>query len=525
MTQIAPRMRRLIETIHESVIDSADDGAKPILHETHGAVVLLAGDRAFKIKKPVGFAYMDFSTLEKRRYAAEREVAINRRTAPETYLGVGAVVARGTRWRFVEDLEQTDPEERLVEPVVVMRRFAEDGLLDHVARSQGALSAEICDALAFEVADFHARARCHRAVAGSRRVADVLEINANGLRAAVPGVLGRRDVEDLIAASRTRAAALGSRLDRRARSGRVRRCHGDLHLRNIFLDEGGGGAPRLFDAIEFDEALATTDVAYDLAFLLMDLWHRGLEREASRVWNGWLSASRDDGAAAVIDLFLSMRAAVRAHVSGALARQHPEDPGPKADAAAYLDLAREMLRPKPPVVVAIGGISGTGKTTLARAVAGRLGRAPGAVILRSDVIRKQRWGVGETERLPREAYTATVSARVFAEINRRAGAVAGGGQAVVADAVFGLPVQRRRIAAVASRRRIRFLGFWLTVEVGAAEARVAARRGDASDATPRVVRAQAGGVIPPDDWWHLDAGSDPEALALEILRRVQADPA
>lgn len=492
---------------------AADAMSGPI--ETHGAIVVLAGDRACKIKKPVALPYMDLSTLDRRERICRREVEINRRTAPDLYLGVAAVVeAADGSWRLSEPDEAARPGERRVEPVVVMRRFDGEALFDRLAE-RGALGERDFDALAAAVAGAHAAAPRRRSVAGSARVAGVLEINRSGLQAGAPAVFGADAVRGLVAATAEQAGRLADRLDARARRGLVRRCHGDLHLRNVF--RGEAGRPVLFDALEFDEDLATVDVAYDLAFLLMDLLHRGLAPGANRVWNGWLAATGDDEAAAVLPLFLSMRAAVRAHVGATAATQHGLDRERAGEAVRYLGEARRYLEEVPPVVMAVGGVSGTGKTTLARALAPSLGRPPGAVVLRSDVIRKRQFGAAEAERLPQAAYTDAASRRVFAEIHRRARRLAGLGSAVVADAVYGRPEDRRAIAAAARRAGVPFLGVWLDLPAREAQNRVAARRGDASDATPEVVSRQVETIRPPRDWLRLDAGLPVDDLAQAVL--------
>lgn len=513
------RLRRLVAFLADPASHGVAAGQVSAPIETHGAVVVLAGDRAFKIKKPVALPYMDLSTLARRRRICRREVEINRRTAPELYLGVGGIVQeRGGGWRLAGPDEVPRPGERLVEPVVMMRRFDGGMLFDRLAE-RGELTDRDLDALAAAVAAAHAAAPRRRAGSGFGRVAAVLEINRAGLEAGAPRVLDAAAVADLVAATARRAAALADRLDARARRGRVRRCHGDLHLRNVF--RGADGRPVLFDALEFDEDLATVDVAYDLAFLLMDLLHRGLEAGASRVWNGWLAATEDDEAAALMPLFLSMRAAVRAHVGATAASQHGLDRARAAEAVRYLGEAGGLLRDAPPVVVAIGGISGTGKTTLARVLAPALGRAPGAAVLRSDVTRKRLFGVPETERLPQEAYVEAVSRRVFSRIHRRAARLASAGAAVIADAVYGRESERRAIAAAAGSGGAAFLGVWLELPTEAAQARVSGRRGDASDATGAVVARQAEVIRPPRDWLRLDASRPPGELAEAVLRVVR----
>lgn len=518
-TLAARRLEQLTAFLSDPVTHGLGPGSIEEPIETHGAVVVLAGDRAYKIKKPVAFPYMDLSTLARRRQICRREVEVNRRAAPDTYLGVGAVVVgRDGRWRLRGPDEPRGGGERLVEPVVVMRRFDGDTLFDKLAE-RGALTDRDLDALAAAVATAQAAAPRHRRRSGRSRVADVLAINTAGLEAGVPSVFEAAAVRGLAEWTEALANRLGRLIDARARRGLVRRCHGDLHLRNVF--RGTDGLPVLFDALEFDENLATVDVAYDLAFLLMDLRHRGLTAEANRVWNGWLSATGDDEAAALLPLFLSMRAAVRAHVGATAATQHGFDASKAAEARRYFEEASRALEVAPPTVVAVGGISGTGKTTLARALAPLLGSGPGATILRSDVIRKRRFGVAETDRLPEAAYAPAVSRKVFAEIHRRTRKLAACGSAVVADAVYGRTEDRRAIAAAARRAGVRFVGIWLELPVDEAQSRVVARQADASDATATVVARQATDIVAPRNWLVLNARRPVADLAAEVMDVVR----
>ena len=233
-----------------------------------------------------------------------------------------------------------------------------------------------------------------------------------GIFAAHPATVPPQAARALAAASRESLARLAPLLEARARGGYVRHCHGDLHLRNIVEIDG---APVLFDAIEFDDRLATIDVLHDLAFLLMDLGKRGLKAHANAVLNAYLDARASTGnlvGLAALPLFLSMRAAVRAKVE--LLRAGLAAPG-SADAAreearAYFALARDFLDARAaPRLIAIGGLSGSGKSAVARAIAPHIGAFPGAVHVRSDIERKRLFGVGPLERLPQPMPTRSRS--------------------------------------------------------------------------------------------------------------------
>jgi uncharacterized protein len=294
----------------------------------------------------------------------------------------------------------------------------------------------------------------------------------------------------------------------------VRHCHGDLHLGNIVLLDG---APVLFDCLEFDEALAAIDTFYDLAFLLMDLLHRDLGALAQRLLTAYLDATWDDAGTALLPLFLSCRAAIRAKVEGFAAQSEAGGAQEIAAARAYLDLAQRFLAPEPARLVAIGGVSGTGKSTLARALAPGLGAAPGAVTLRSDMIRKKLSGVAPTDRLGPEAYRKDVSVKVYNTLISRARTLLGAGHSVIVDAVYLERRDRVRIAQAAADAGVPFTGLWLTASAKTLLARVQGRKGDASDATAAVLQSQLEVDPGPLDWSEVDAGADPDTVAADAL--------
>jgi uncharacterized protein len=290
-------------------------------------------------------------------------------------------------------------------------------------------------------------------------------------------------------------------------SGRIRRCHGDLHLRNICLVEG---APTLFDGIEFNDDISVIDVLYDLAFLLMDLEHRGHRDRANEVFNRYMALGDDVAGLAALPLFLACRAMIRAHTTIAAANAQPEagqrEPL-ESEGRAYLDLACTFLEPCPAQLLAIGGLSGTGKSTVAGKIAPSLGRAPGALVLRSDVIRKRLFGVAPETRLDPAAYSRDVSGRVYESIGEKAAVGLAAGHCVIADAVFAREHERMAIAEIGRSSGVRVTGIWLEAPVAVLESRVAARRNDASDAGPEVVRSQRAYDLGVMDWRRVDAGN------------------
>jgi hypothetical protein len=413
-----------------------------------------------------------------------------------------------------EDLEGghtvagVDGEGEPVEWAVEMRRFDQETLLDRLAE-QNRLTPALMRRLADEIAAFHAEAAPLPERGGSAAIAAVIADSDRNLRLAT-NVLAPADIDALLSASRAALDRHAPLLDRRRAEGRVRHCHGDLHLRNICLFEG---EPTLFDGIEFSEALACIDVLYDLAFLLMDLRHRGLGGLGNLVLNRYLDRTGDTGGIAAMPLFMSMRAAIRAHVSTAAGRNEL--------ARSYLSLALELLQSRPRVLVAIGGLSGTGKSTLAQELAAELGPEPGARIARTDVLRKRMMGVAPETRLPPEAYSHAVSERVYAAFRDEATAALAGGHAAIADATFVDPVERSAIEAVAARAGVPFLGLWLEAPADVLRARVGGRRDDASDAGLAVLERQLTYDLGPISWRRIDVSGD-LAAALERVRGLIA---
>ena len=495
-------------------------GGRPERIDTHAAVVLLHGDRAFKLKRAVRFSFLDFGTLERRRAALEAELRLNRRTAPGLYRRLVPVTREPGGGLALAG--SGPPVEWLLE----MARFPGGAQLDRVA-ARGALDAGLAERLGSALARFHGALPASPAGGGARALEAVIRGNAADLRDLVPGILDEATVEAVTAAIDRAFEPARAALDRRAAVGQVRRGHGDLHLANIVLLDG---EPVPFDCLEFDEELATTDLLYDAAFPIMDLLAYGLPGPARACLQAWLDARLDEDGLELLPLLLAVRATVRAKVEGFTARaaEAPTEVGAhRAAAARYLELAGRVLRPCPARLVAIGGRSGTGKSSLALALAPELGRPPGALVLRSDVVRKRLLGRQPTERLPADAYLPALTERVFGALAGRAGRALAAGSAVIADAVFGEPSQRARIAAAAAAAGVPFTGLWLEAPEPVMEARVAARTGDASDADPSVVRRQAGTVRAPtaaEGWTTIPAGG-PAAATLAAARAVLAEMA
>lgn len=506
-------------TFLERLSASNNADGRPARIETHAAYVFLAGQHAYKLKRAVDRGYLDFSTLAQRKYACDRELELNGPLAPDIYLAVLPLIQSGDGGICLGDEASAAPDGDTVDWVIKMRRF-DDAQLFSTLGQHGGLSSDLLRATTDRIVAAHRQARIKREPVAVARLAQVISDIAKRLATLDP----ERGTAFLERAQGAYARWLPV-MHQRAREGFVRRCHGDLHLRNLVVFEG---QPCLFDALEFDEDLATIDVLYDFAFLLMDLLSLDLKTEANQVLNAYLTASgetanlRDLG---VLDFFMALRAGVRAMVAVDLAvGQDAEAATPHRDEAGhYVDLALALLQERTPSLYAVGGLSGTGKSTVSASIAPDLATPLGAIHLRSDVVRKHLFGVAPTTALPADAYTPEQSERVYRALLARAELLLRSGRTVIVDAVFGRENERSAFAAMARRLGVSAGGVWLTADTDVLEMRVTQRVGDASDADAQVVRMQAEALSMPDDWTIVRAEGAPETVAQRSLTALTAD--
>lgn len=474
--------------------------------ETHISMIFLVGDQVYKLKKALKLPYVDFSTAAIRMDACRKEVALNSETAPGLYIGVRRIT------RADAGTLEIDGNGPLIDAVVEMSRFEQSQLFDRMAVA-GRLTPEIMTQTARMIALYHRRASVVSKGGGAANIESVLDINDAGF--ATSHVFSAAELAKLGEALRLRLGRHSGLLDRRALAGKVRRCHGDLHLRNICLL---GGQPCLFDCIEFNLAIATVDVLYDLAFLLMDLWHRGFPDLANLVMNRYLDETDEEDGFCLLPFLMAIRAAVRAHVTATQAEEAGQDPARLAqEARSYFDLAHELLGDTPSRLVAIGGLSGSGKTTVADRLAAKVGAPPGARIVESDRIRKALFGVSAETRLPVSAYRPDVSKTVYQEMARHAEVILGQGGSVVADAVFDDPANRRLMETAAAKTGAGFQGIWLEADTELLLHRIKGRVGGPSDATAEVLAMQLARRSHETEWRQLDASRTAEAISHEIL--------
>jgi len=464
----------------------------PVSHvETHCAHVFLGGNVALKIKRAVRYDYLDQSSPDLRRALLDRELALNKPTAPMIYRDVVPVT------RAADGGLEIDGAGPPVEWVLRMHRFAADCEMTQVAAS-GRLTDAVAEALGQAVQQFHATCP-ERQDRGDELVRDILDELGRvlpSLESAVGGGL----VHAFLGRARQRLDALGPILRERSALGHVKRVHGDLHLRNLLLIDG---RPVLFDALEFDERLATCDVLYDLAFLLMDLCHRGLGRQANVAMTAYLLAAEgaEDTGLSALPLFMSIRAAIRVMVLLQTDQATGQTGASSREAWLYLTQAVGHLDDARPVLVAVGGMSGTGKTVLARDLAPEVGLCPGAVHLRTDTERKAQ--------ARRVDYAPDARRAIYDRMFARAANLLAAGRSVILDGTFLDDRQRSAAKAIAASSGIGFCGLWLTAPLPVLIDRVVSRRGDASDADAAVVRAQSASADAPVQcrhWKTIDAG-------------------
>jgi aminoglycoside phosphotransferase family enzyme/predicted kinase len=480
--------------------------------DTAGAVVFLAGLDVYKVKRAVSFPFMDLSTLARRREACEAEIAVNRDNAPGIYLDALPIVRTPAGLKLGGEGE-------VVEWVCHMRRFDESATFDRTAERDG-LSDGLIDRLAEAVRRAHARAPLRDGTRAAAELETTISQN-DAAFAERPDLFPTRQAARLTREARLAFAVARPTLLRRGRDGYVRRGHGDLHLGNIALI---GGEPVLFDAVEFSDAIASGDLLYDLAFLLMDLEERGLRRAANRLFNRYLALAPPEALAGLsaLPFFMSLRAAIRAKVEAAKGDRLGGAGRERARALArgYFALALAFLRYVAPRLVGVGGLSGAGKSALAGGLAPRLGHAPGALWLRSDVERKAMFGVADTDRLAGDAYAPDVTREVYRRLDEKARRALGAGSAVLLDATFSTARERVAAARVAAEVGVAFDGLFLQAPLAVRLARVESRGADASDADRDVAERQRAEPLGERGWTAIDASGGLETTLARAAGRL-----
>jgi len=449
------------------------------LIETHISWVFLAGDYAYKVKKPVRLGFLDFATLEARRFYCGEELRLNRRTAPELYLEV--VPIAGT-----PEAPRVDAEGTAIEYALKMRRFAQGALADRVAK-RGGLNPDRIDAIAAALAAFHAAipaARPDDAFGSPERVAAPALANFEQIAELNPDSPEASRLERLRGWTSGEAGRLSAAFAARKRDGFVRECHGDLHLGNIVFLEG---RPVPFDCIEFNPELRWIDVINEAAFLVMDLLDHGLEAWAWRFLNAYLEATGDYAGLRLLRFYGVYRAMVRAKVACIRARQSPGDePARRAlreEFRGYLALAESLSAEGRGGVVLMHGLAGSGKTTVSQILLERAG----AVRVRSDVERKRLHGLAAGARTHAPPYAgiyAPETTRVtYGALERIARDIVASGRVAIVDAAFLRRAERDRFRSLAAALAVPLVIASCSAAESTLRGRVALREAAMSDAS------------------------------------------
>jgi hypothetical protein len=510
---------------HAALVDALrDPGAYPHatgpveVIETHISSVLLAGDFAYKLKKPVDLGFADFSTLVRRRTCCEEEVRLNRRTAPAIYLDVTPVTSGADGKPLFGGTGQ------VLDYAVRMKRFPAEARLDRVARA-GRLDAALVDRLADAIAAMHAQAQPvpeASEMGSAREIARWTAENLAELRHLAVVDPPKRRFARLAEWTRTEYARREATFAARRADGFVRECHGDLHLGNVVVLDG---EPVPFDCIEFNPQLRFIDVMSDVAFAWMDLLDHDLPRHAARLLTAYVEATGDYPGLAVLRFYAVYRALVRAKVA-LIRRAQPDLPAEgraraDADCLRYVAAAERIVDAPEPRLVLTCGVTGSGKTTVAQHLLERLG----AVRARSDLERKRRAGVAPGEHRPAAVgaglYQPAATDATYDALAAATAAILDAGFPAIADATFARRAARDRFRALAARLGVPFAVVVCEASPQTLQARVVARaaRGtDASDATPEVLAHQlatfeAIGEDERETTRRIDTEADPVTLA------------
>jgi aminoglycoside phosphotransferase family enzyme/adenylate kinase family enzyme len=488
--------------------------------ETHISIILLTGTYAYKFKKPVNFGFLDFSTLAKRRHFCAEELRLNRRLAPELYLEVVPVSAG----------PQLDAGGEIIEYAVRMREFEQASQFDRML-DQDRLSAAHIDALALRIAEFHAVAAVAEpdTVYGRPTVLQLpVEENFSQILERMQDPGERSRLAPLQDWTRQTFQSLEPVLQARKDGGFIRECHGDLHLRNIALVDG---VPVAFDCIEFNDRLRWIDIISEVAFMVMDLEHRGQPSLASRFLNAWLERSGDYAGLSLLRYYLVYRAMVRAKVDCLRAHQPDVDTMARAtilqDYHAYLELAGRYTQAHPPALLLMHGLSGSGKTTISQFL---LERLP-AIRMRSDIERKRLHGLAGDARsgagIDQDIYNRAADERTYRQLVMLAGTVLDTGHSVIVDATFLQQAQLTPFIELARARAVRCFIIDCHAPESELRQRITARqrdRQDASEAGIEVLANQSRHYQPLDasvaDAEIIVAGSDATAMA-ELITSLQ----
>ncbi|MBD1812096.1 AAA family ATPase [Microcoleus vaginatus DQ-U2] len=465
------------------------------LIQTHASFVLLTGDYTYKIKKPVNFGFLDYSTLAKRQHFCTQELLMNQRTAPEIYLEVLPIIQTGHSFQFGSNVPELISAEIAVEYVLKMREFPQDSLLLSLLE-RGLLTEQLMGDLGRKVASFHSTAISNSYI---RRFGEVSQIRTainNNYRISEKYIGGSqtqtqyqetKDYTDAFFAKNQELFNL------RIAKNKIRECHGDLHLRNLaFWQE----KILLFDCIEFNEPFRFVDVMYDVAFTVMDLESRGRKDLGNAFLNTYIEQTGDWEGLQLLPLYLSRQAYVRAKVTSLMLDDPAISTAQKAEisqtAAHYYKLAWQYTKPRRGKLTLMSGLSGSGKSTAARYLA----RRTGAIHIRSDAVRKHLGGIPLNERGGQDLYSDEMTAQTYARLLELGIILADRGWDVILDAKFDRQNLRTDAIDRAQSHGLPLQIIYCTAPIEVLRERLQQRRGDIADATAELLSSQQAAFEP-----------------------------
>ncbi|MEG3940144.1 AAA family ATPase [Microcoleus sp. S36b_A3] len=459
------------------------------LIQTHASFVLLTGDYTYKIKKPVNFGFMDYSTLEKRQHFCTQELLMNRRTAPEIYLEVLSIVQRGDLFKFVSDSAEITPAEVAVEYALKMREFPQNSLFLSLLE-RGQLTEQLMAELGREVAKFHSTAITNSYIRTFGEVSQIRTAIDNNYLISQKYIGGPQtqtqyqETKDYTDAFFAKNPEL---FERRIANNKIRECHGDLHLRNIALWQD---KILLFDCIEFNEPFRFVDVMYDVAFTVMDLESRGRRDLGNVFLNTYIEQTGDWEGLQVLPLYLSRQAYVRAKVTSLMLDDASVSTAQKAEisqtAANYYKQAWQYTKPRRGKLTLMSGLSGSGKSTVARYLAHRTG----AIQIRSDAVRKHLGGISLNERGGQDLYSDEMTAQTYGRLLELGIILADRGWNVILDAKFDRQKLRSDAINLAQSHGLSWQIIYCTAPIAVLRERLQQRRGDIADATAELLSSQ-----------------------------------
>ena len=456
------------------------------LIETHISWVILAGEYAYKIKKPVDFGFLDFSTLEKRQFYCQEEVRLNRRLAANIYLDVVAI--HGS-----PDQPHLSADGPVIEYMVKMRRFEQDCQLDHMLEND-ALTVTHMDAMANMAARFHEeidRTTASSMYGSAEQVYAPVEENFVQIRERIKDKHFLGQLATIEAWCKDSYAVLAPLFEQRKANGYVRECHGDMHLRNLAWIDNSAVA---FDCIEFNPELRWIDVMSEIAFLVMDLQEKNQARLAQRFLNSYLQETGDYDDLKVLRFYLVYRALVRAKVDAIrLGQEHiseSERTEVETDFARYLALALEYTQPPLPLLMITHGMSASGKSTVTQSLLENMD----AIRIRSDVERKRLFslkaGADKSTPVGSGIYTAEITQRTYDRLAELAGNILDAGYTMIVDATFQDPAQRVQFKQLAMAKQVGFVILFITAPDEVLRQRILERNKGVSDANLSVLEHQ-----------------------------------